>query len=40
MLPCLQAHLLKDVMNDLINADVILINEGQFSMIYMILSLI
>lgn len=30
MIPCLQAHLLKDVMNDLINADVILINEGQF----------
>ena len=30
MIPCLQAHLLKDVMNHLINADVILINEGQF----------
>tara|TARA_A100001015_G_scaffold287104_1_gene356527 strand:- start:215 stop:769 length:555 start_codon:yes stop_codon:yes gene_type:complete len=30
MIPCLQSHLLKDVMNDLINADVILINEGQF----------
>ena len=30
MIPCLQAHLLEDVMDDLINADVILINEGQF----------
>ena len=26
MIPCLQAHLLEDVMDDLINADVILIN--------------
>lgn len=30
MIPCIQCHLLKDVYDDMINADVILINEGQF----------
>lgn len=30
MIPCIQAHTLKDVYNDLLNANVILINEGQF----------
>lgn len=30
MIPCIQASLLRDVMNEAKNADVILINEGQF----------
>jgi thymidine kinase len=30
MIPCIQAHLLEDVIVDLMKADVILINEGQF----------
>ena len=34
MIPCIQSHLLKDVYNEMNNADVILINEGQFFPIY------
>ena len=30
MIPCIQSHLLKNVYNEMENADVILINEGQF----------
>jgi thymidine kinase len=30
MIPCIQAHFLRDVIDDLNGADVILINEGQF----------